>query len=145
MGGAFTGFSGSGMNKCDGKDVLKELNDAFGDYTSDRYKYAVQNNFFDKVLDAPGNYRTLISAYVEAGVDVCARWGAYLRKLGADAEGQNDIYEIAQTRYKALIKGDVPMQTTSHDPGDMPHGGKRVKKHQGSGPKDAATIDSPYS
>ena len=73
MGGGFTG-SANAMNMCDGQDVLKELDAVFFDTDSDRYDYAKQNNTFDMVEDVEDNYRALISAYVEAGVDVCARW-----------------------------------------------------------------------
>jgi hypothetical protein len=145
MGGSFIG---TGMKKCDGDDVINTLNDAFEDPKSDSYKYAMKHNTFDSVLDEPGNYKALILAYVEAGVDVCARWGAYLRVLGGDADGQHDIFVIAQTRYKALtndVIGPVPMQTSKHDVTDKPHGGKRVQAHDGSGPKDPSTIDSPFT
>jgi hypothetical protein len=138
MGGSFT--ETGMMPKCDGQDVLKELDNVFLDPASDRYDYAKQNNIFDTVQNGPNNYRTLISAYSEAGVDVCARWGAYLRKLGAGAQGQQNIYDIAQTRYKALNM-NVPMQTSVHD---VPHGGGHVKKHDGSGSHDPSTIDSPF-
>ena len=129
---------------CDGQDIIDKLNDVFGDPTKQQYKDAKSNNTFDKVKNGKDNYRALIAAYVEAGVDVPARWGAYLRKLGKSAQGQQDIYDIAQTRYKALKKGDVPMQTSNHGVTDMPHGGKHVKKHDGSGAADASTIDSPF-
>ena len=137
-------FTVSGvMPKCDGQDVLSELDNVFSDPTSARYDYAKQNNIFDAVANGPNNYRALISAYVEAGVDVCARWGAYLRKLGTSPQGQKDIYEIAQTRYKALKKG-VPTLTTVHPAGDIPHGGAHVKKHDGSSNADPSTINSPF-
>jgi hypothetical protein len=129
---------------CDGQDIIDKLNDVFGDPTKQQYKDAKSNNTFDKVKNGKDNYRALIAAYVEAGVDVPARWGAYLRKLGKSAQGQQDIYDIAQTRYKALKKGDVPMQTSNHGVTDMPHGGKHVKKHDGSGAADPSTIDSPF-
>jgi hypothetical protein len=128
------------MNKCDGQDVLKELDDVFSDTTSARYDYAKQNNIFDKVPNSANNYRVLIAAYSEAGVDVCARWGAYLRKLGTLPGGQQDIYDIAQTRSKAL-KINVPIRTSVHD---EPHGGKHVNKHEGSGRHDPSMIDSPF-
>ena len=135
MGGGFV---------CDGQDIIDKLNETFGDPTSQQYQDAKNNNIFDTVKNQPNNYRALIAAYVEAGVDVPVRWGAYLRKLGQSPQGQQDIYEIAQTRYKALKKGDVPMETAKHDVTSVPHGGKHVKKHDGSGPHDASTIDSPF-
>jgi hypothetical protein len=141
--GAFV-FVGAGMlPKCEGQDVLAELDNVFSDPTRERYKYAKQNNIFDTVHSGQHNYRALIAAYTEAGVDVCARWAAYLRKLGAGAQGQQDIHEIAQTRYKALKSG-VPMQTLIHDRSDGPHGGGHVKKHDGSGGHDPSTINSPF-
>ncbi|HET7124259.1 MAG TPA: hypothetical protein VFI51_09110 [Bradyrhizobium sp.] len=129
---------------CDGQDIIDKLNDVFGDPTKPQYNDAKSNNTFDKVKNGKDNYRALISAYVEAGVDVPARWGAYLRKLGKSAQGQQDIYDIAQTRHKPLKKGVVPMQTSKHGVTDMPHGGKHVKKHDGSGAADPSTIDSPF-
>jgi hypothetical protein len=139
--GAFT--ETAGMNKCEGHDVLTELDAVFSDPASDRYQYAKKNNIFDTVENARDNFRALIAAYVEAGVDVCAAWGAYLRKLGRSAQGQQSIYDIAQTRYHAL-KHNVPMQLSVHSPSDAPHGGGHVKKHDGSGPHDPSTIDSPF-
>ena len=126
---------------CDGQDIIDMLNNVFGDPTKQEYQDARNNNIFDKVKDEPDNYRALISAYVEAGVDVPSRWGAYLRKLGKSPQGQKDIFDIAQTRYNALTKGNVPMETSMHD---VAHGGKHVKKHDGSGPDDASEIDSPF-
>jgi hypothetical protein len=142
MGGGFTG-SANAMNMCDGQDVLKELDAVFLDTDSDRYDYAKQNNTFDMVEDVEDNYRALISAYVEAGVDVCARWGAYLRKLGRSEQGQKDIHRIAQTRYKALTH-NVPVETTVHPVSDAPNGGKHVKNHHGSGSHDKSKIHSPF-
>jgi hypothetical protein len=129
---------------CDGQDIIDKLNEVFGDPTKPQYQDAKSNNIFDKVKNGKDNYRALIAAYVEAGVDVPARWGAYLRKLGQSQQGQQDIHKIAQTRYKALKKGDVPMQTSKHGVTDMPHGGKHVKEHDGSGAADPSTIDSPF-
>lgn len=127
------------MNKCEGHDVLAELDNVFSDPNSDRYQYAMQNNIFNSVDSGSDNYRALISAYSEAGVDVCARWGAYLRKLGRSPQGQQDIHDIAQTRYKALKKG-IPIKTTVHPSS----GGAHVKKHDGSSHGDPSTIDSPF-
>ncbi len=131
MGGAFTGA----MNICDGHDVLKELNDAFGDPSSDRYKYAQDNNTFGDVQNVAGNYKVLTLAYLTAGVDVCARWAAYLRLLGTSAQGPQSIYDIGQTRYLALNQ-DVAMQTSVHS-------GRNVHAHHGSGAT-PSTIDSPF-
>lgn len=139
--GAFTVTGG--MNKCDGHDILKELDAVFLDPASDRYDYAKKNNTFDGVENGEDNYRALISAYVEAGVDVCAAWGAYLRKLGRSAQGRQDIYNIAQTRYNGLNQ-NVPMQTAVHPVDDAQHGGGHVKKHDGSGAHDPSKIDSPW-
>jgi hypothetical protein len=141
MGGGFT--ETGAMNICDGQDVLAELDSVFSDPASPRYDYARQNNTFDTVGSGRDNYRALIAAYVEAGVDVCAPWGAYLRKLSRSPQGQQDIHEIAQTRYEGLRRG-LPMQTSVHPVSDTSHGGHHVKKHQGSGTHDPSTIDSPF-
>jgi hypothetical protein len=136
MGGS---LAASGMNKCDGTDVLKELNDAFGDPNSDRYKYAQDNNNFgdDYVQNVAGNYKALTFAYLTAGVDVCARWAAYLRQLGTSPQGgPQSIYDIAQTRDYAL-KHDIAIQTLP------PHGGSHVHSHRGSGAT-PSTIDAPF-
>jgi hypothetical protein len=141
--GAFT-VAGNGMNKCDGQDVLTELNAVFSDESSNRYDYAKTNNTFDAVKsDDDDNYKALIAAYVEAGVDVCARWGAYLRILGRSPQGRQDIFVIAQTRYNAL-NGNVPIQTTYHGTNDGGHGGRHVKKHDGSSHNDPSTINAPF-
>jgi len=139
--GAFTEIGA--MNKCEGHDVLRELDAVFLDPASERYHYAKQNNTFGRVENVEDNYRALISAYVEAGVDVCATWGAYLRKLGRSAQGRQDIYNIAQTRYHGL-RQNVPIQTSVHSVSDAPHGGGHVKKHDGSGAHDPSMIDSPF-
>jgi hypothetical protein len=139
-------FSATGvLPKCEGHDVLAELDNVFADPTNPRYEYAKLNNSFDTVGNGPNNYRALISAYVDAGVDVCARWGAYLRMLGTNnPQGPQDIHDIAQTRYKALKKG-VPIKTAVHDASNIPQGGAHVKKHDGSSNADPSTIDSPFS
>ena len=126
-----------------GDDVLGELDRVFLDPTSAAYDYARQNNTFNTVGNGQDNYRALIAAYVEAGVDVCGPWGAYLRRLGRNPQGRQDIHDIAQTRYQALVSG-VPMQTSTHGVGDTSHGGHHVKKHTGSGAADPSTIDSPF-
>jgi hypothetical protein len=135
MGGAFTE---TGMNKCDGSDVLKELNDAFGDSGSKRYQYAQDNNNFGEpyVQNVAGNYKDLTLAYLTAGVDVCARWAAYLRLLGTSPQGPQAIYDIAQTRDYAL-KHDIAIQTSP------PHTGSHVHTHQGSAAA-PSTIDAPF-
>jgi hypothetical protein len=133
MGGAFD--ETGAMAKCDGQDVLKELNGAFGDPTSARYRYAQDNNTFGDVQNVPGNYKALTLAYLTAGVDVCARWAAYLRVLGTSPQGPQSIYDIAQTRFLALNQ-DVAMQTSVHS-------GSHVHAHNGSGAK-PSTIDSPF-
>jgi hypothetical protein len=135
MGGAFTG---SGMKNCDGSDVLAELDAVFGDpgdtlHPNDRYSYAQQNNIFGSVKEAAIPYRALIAAYSEAGVEVCARWGAYLRK---NLTAQN-ILDIADIRDNALRAG-VPIKTKTHA-----HGGP-VQTHKGKSKTDPSTIDSPF-
>jgi hypothetical protein len=138
MGGALTVKDGV-LPPCPGDDVLQQLDDVFSDPGSDRYKYAKQNNTFDKVGGGANNYRQLISAYVEAGVDVCARWGAYLRILGGKPGGQQDIKDIAEIRDDAL-KYDKPLKTTTHPVSNGAH----VKKHKGSSKTDPSTLDSPF-
>jgi hypothetical protein len=142
MGGAFTGSGATDdgvLPACPGQDVLQQLDDVFSDPNSDRYKYAKKNNIFDKVGGGTDNYRQLISAYVEAGVDVCARWGAYLRVLGRSSGGQQDIKDIADIRHDAL-KHDLPVKTSTHPTGGNAH----VKKHKGSSKTDPSTIESPF-
>lgn len=142
MGGALTVTAG--MNPCTGQDVLNELDAVFSDPASDRFDYAKKHNTFDTVReDDDDNYRALIAAYVEAGVDVCAGWGVYLRKLGRSPQGPQDIFKIAQTRYNALDQ-NVPVETSHHDVSDTANGGKHVKKHDGSGAHDKSKINSPY-
>ena len=128
---------------CGGQDIIDILNKAFGDPTTAEYQFAKANNIFDTVPNGPNNYRALIAAYSEAGIEISVTWGAYLRQLGKNPSGQKDIHEIAQARYKAL-KADVPMETSKHQETDAPRGGKHVKKHDGSGHSDPSKIDSPY-
>ena len=133
MGGSFD--ETGAMAKCDGNDVLKELNDVFGDSTSVRYQYAQDNNTFGDIQNVPDNYKALTLAYLTAGVDVCARWAAYLKLLGTSAQGPQSIYDIAQTRYLALNQ-DVAIQTSVH-------AGNHVHAHHGKGAT-PSTIDSPF-
>src|ERR1700749_207282 len=97
MGGSFdeTGF----MVTCDGEAVLKELNDVFGNPTSDRYKTAWKHRqkFGHIKEDDPKNYCALIKAYEEAGVPVDKGWRLYLTLLGrVQPQGMANIYAIAQ-------------------------------------------------
>jgi hypothetical protein len=130
------------MLSCDGNDVLKELKDTFEDPTSAKYRYARANNIFDQVPNAAGNYRDLVIAYLTAGVDVCAGWFDYLKALGTSAQGQQDIYDIAQTRYDALNQ-NVGIKTSTHD-GHGGGGNGHVHSHHGHGGADPSTIDSPF-
>lgn len=128
---------------CDGGDVIKDLNHAFGHPGSDKYKYAQSNNTFGGVNNAPGNYTELIDAYTTAGVPVSDFWAAYLRLLGTvkqegPQQGPQNIYDIAQMRYDGLINNKA-MSTKIHLP---KHGGHVQTKH-GSG-AEPSTIDSPF-
>ena len=128
---------GSGVAKgeaviCDGDDVLVELNRVFGNPNSHRYKQAQANNQFGNVPNAADNYLKLVDAYRQAGLVVPAGWEAYLRFLGA-ADPQN-IYDIAQFRYKGLTQGKG-MSTIIHN-------GGRVRTFPGAG-IEPDVIDSP--
>jgi len=135
------GFDENGnMTQCLGDDVLRELNDVFGNKDSPKYKKAKENNIFGKVTNEPGNYNALITAYVAAGVNVngLGRWEAYLRALGtAQPQGPANIYAIAQTRFTALSKSEG-MSTIVHEP----QNGGHVRTQPGSG-IDPHVIDSP--
>jgi hypothetical protein len=123
---------------CDGDDVLVELNGAFGDPYSNRYKYAQSHNDFGKIQNVAGNYKALIDAYTAAGVPVSPRWAAYLRLLGTvGTQGPQNIYDIAQARYNALNNG-VGMSTVVH----VPKNGGHVHTPPGAG-IDPIIIDSP--
>jgi hypothetical protein len=148
MGGAFAPDH-TGMHPCVGDDVMKELKAVFEDpgtqhHPNERYANATQNNSFDQVQDAmPGNWRALVVAYADAGCDVCGRWAAYLRKLGSTAEGQHDIWLIAQARSEAL-RVNRPMMTTTHD---TANGDPRAHVHKGD-PNDhtaPTTINAPFA
>jgi hypothetical protein len=143
MGGGFTELA-AGKVPCDGDDVRAELNDVFLDPTSPRYKYAKKHNSFASVEDVKDNYLLLIGAYSDAGVDVCAGWGAYLRRLGRNKQGRQDIVTIAETRDHAL-KHDLPMETVPfHDEGDATRGREHVKAKKGSTTDPKSTVDSPF-
>jgi hypothetical protein len=146
MGAGFTGLAG-GTVPCQGTDVIAELNDVFSDPTSNRYKYAKANNSFGDIPKAKDNYKLLIAAYAEAGVNICPGWGPYLRRLGRNNKGQQDIVDIAKTRDYAL-QNDLPIITSPpHDESDQPRGGVHVQKHDGK-PKDptdhTSLIDPPF-
>jgi hypothetical protein len=140
MGG---GFDERGhMIQCLGDDVLRKLNDVFGIPGSPDYNKAQANNKFGTVENKPGNYSDLVKAYEAAGVDVKAlgNWEAYLRLLGtavSPAQGAQNIYDIAQVRYKAL-NANEGMSTIVH----MPHHGGHVHTQPGSG-NQPHVIDSP--
>jgi hypothetical protein len=130
------------MTLCDGKDVLKKLNDVFGDPTSKAYKQAyAARDWFAKVGDGENNYVDLITAYNEAGVTVSVDdpWGKYLTLLGtAQPQGPDNISAIAEFRYNGLNTG-APMETVVHVP---KHGG-HVHTRPGLKPGGANTVDSP--
>jgi hypothetical protein len=130
------------MIQCMGDDVLRKLNDVFGDKDTAEYKNAKKNNLFGNVENKPGNYNDLITAYNAAGVKVkdLGNWEAYLRLLGtavSPAQGAQNIYDIAQVRYKAL-NANEGMSTIVHEPKDGGH----VRTLPGSG-LDPHVIDSP--
>jgi hypothetical protein len=131
MGGSFDEHGH--MIQCMGDDVLHKLNDVFENPNSHAYKTARANNIFGTVENKPGNYDDLVKAYKAAGVDVKAlgNWEAYLRLLGtavSPAQGAQNIYDIAQVRYKAL-NANEGMSTIVH----MPHHGGHVHTEPGSG------------
>ena len=133
MGGDFT-------IECRGDDVLRKLNEVFGNKDSPAYKAAKANNQFGTVDDQPGNYDALIKAYEAAGVKVkdFGRWEAYLRRIGTvQPQGPTNIHAIAQTRFKAL-NANEGMSTVVH----VPKNGGHVHTKPGSG-VDPHVIDSP--
>jgi hypothetical protein len=137
MGG---GFDETGeIAICDGDDVIKELNDAFGDPTSAKFQFAQSHNDFGLVQNVAGNYTALIAAYNKAQVPVSARWAAYLRLLGTvQPQGPQNIFDIAQFRNNGLIDGAM-METVVHVP---KHGG-HVHTRRGSKAGLSSQVDSP--
>src|SRR5450756_1797754 len=127
--------------ECPGHDVLDELNHAFSDPNSHKYKHAQHHNKFGTIQNVAHNYKDLIKAYEAAGVAVSGGWVVYLRKLGtAGTQGPQNIYDIAQARHDALIQG-VAMSTTVH----VPKRGGHVHVHRPSGSASGSiTIDSPF-
>jgi hypothetical protein len=139
MGSSFVEGS---MALCDGKDVLKKLNDVFGDPTSKAYQqaWAVRDQFA-LVPNGTNNYLALIDAYNAAGVPVKVTdpWGYYLQLLGTvPPQGPDNISAIAQFRYDGLNTG-APMETVVHVP---KHGG-HVHTRRGLAPGASNTVDSP--
>jgi len=121
------------MVECLGDDVIRKLNEVFENPHSDEYKKAKDNNLFGKVENKPGNYNDLITAYHAAGVniDTFGKWRNYLILLGkavSPAQGAQNIYDIAQVRYNALIANEG-MSTTVH----VPVNGGHVHTQPGSG------------
>src|SRR5215468_7253486 len=119
MGGGFdeNGF----MVSCEGYDVLRQLNDVFGNPGSDRYRQAqAVKDKFGAIVSRRNNFQELIDAYNAAGVPVDDGWRLYLTLLGrAQPQGPDNIYLIAQARYNGLKDGDM-METVVHTP---QHGG----------------------
>ncbi len=135
MGGDFT-------IECLGDDVLRKLNEVFSNPNSEHYKKARDHNQFGNVKNEPGNYSALIQAYNKAGIKTqeFGRWEAYLRLLGTAVPpevGPQNIYDIAQVRYKALNAREG-MSTVVH----VPKNGGHVHTKPGSG-IDLHVIDSP--
>jgi hypothetical protein len=134
------GETGS-MVLCGGDDVLKELNDVFGDPTCARYQYAQSHNTFGAIENLPGNCEALIKAYECAKVPVGGPWAEYLRrlgKIGSPEQGAQNIYDIAQIRYNGLTDG-VIMLTDVH----VPINGGHVRTVRGSKAGLHSSIDSP--
>jgi hypothetical protein len=135
-------FEGSAP-PCEGEDVLQQLNEFFQNPNSDKYRKAKDHNIFGKVTNVPGNYTALIAAYVEAGLTVNPRWGAYLRALGMvrsinPEQGPQNIYDIAQFRDRCLKSG-LGMRTIIHEP----HDGGHVHTKPGTG-IDPEVVDAPF-
>ena len=121
------------MTECLGDDVLHRLNQVFENPDSHDYKTARANNTFGTVENKPGNYSDLVTAYETAGVKVkdFGNWAAYLKLLGtagSSAQGAQNIYDIAQVRYKAL-NANEGMSTIVH----KPKNGGHVHTEPGSG------------
>ncbi len=128
---------------CPGDDVLRELNQVFGDPNSDRYKHAKSHNKFGAIPNAPDNYKALIDAYEYAGVPVSQKWRAYFRLLGTirtpdPQQGPQNIYDIAQARNSGLTT-DAAMSTIVHEPTEGGH----VHTKPGAGAAQIV-IDSPF-
>ena len=131
MGGAVDGQGN--MIECMGDDVLRKLNEVFGDKDSAEYKKAKDNNLFGKVENKQGNYNDLIAAYHAAGVNIddFGKWRLYLILLGkavSPTQGAQNIYDIAQVRFKAL-NANEGMSTIVH----VPINGGHVHTQPGSG------------
>jgi hypothetical protein len=133
----------TGVIICDGDDVLNDLNDVFGDPSSDKFKHAKkQAEAFGNIANTAGNYNDLIRVYKAAGLTVSSGWAAYLRMLGTVSaegpdQGPTNIWNIAQFRSDGLTN-DLPMSTVVHVP---KHGG-HVHTRRGSG-GNPSTVDSP--
>jgi hypothetical protein len=138
-----SGFDEAGrMAFCDGKDVLKRLNDVFGDPNSKAFQQAqAAKDEFAAVPNGDNNYLALIKAYNAAGVSVSVTdpWGLYLKLLGtAQPQGPDNISAIAQIRYDGL-NNSVAMETIVH----MPKHGGHVHTRRGSKAGLSSQIDSP--
>lgn len=140
MGGSFDELGN--MVLCNGKDVLKKLNDVFGDPSSKSYQQAqAAKDKFAAVPNGDNNYLALIEAYNAAGVpvNVTDPWGIYLQLVGTvQPQGPDNISAIAQFRYDGLNTG-APMETVVHVP---QHGG-HVRTRRGLAPGASNTVDSP--
>jgi hypothetical protein len=112
------------MILCSGQGITNQLNQVFRNPGTPQYQYAQNNNTFDKIPNAQGNWKDLIIAYLMAGVDVGKEWPAwcaYLELLGTGPQGSpQNIYDIAQTRFTAL-KGNVGIDTTTRGGGGPVH------------------------
>jgi len=83
---------------CDGSDVKKALNEAFGNTSSTIYQTASLYGVFNQVTTGAG----LVAAYKKAGMTVSTGWQNYLNTLTV-----GDATAIAQARWTALNGGFV--------------------------------------
>jgi hypothetical protein len=103
---------------CKGQGVTKALDDVFADPNKKAFKDAKANNLFGQVQNVNGNWKDLLIAYSQAGVNVVGKeyiaWYYYLQELGTGPNGlSQNIYDIAQQRLNSL-NGDVGVTTTTH-------------------------------
>ena len=140
MGGGFD--RKTRMLLCSGEQVTSKLNQVFRNPGTPQYQQAQgAKSLFGDIVQrglVKDNWKDLLIAYLIAGVDVDKEfpaWCFYLETLGAGAQGQQNIIDIAQARFTAL-DNNQGMYTHTHS------GGGHVHTTPGSG-SNPADIDSP--
>jgi hypothetical protein len=131
---------------CNGQQVTNGLNQVFRNPGTSEYQQALAaKSLFGDIVQrglVQDNWKDLLIAYLIAGVDVKKEfpaWCYYLQALGAGAQGQQNIVDIAHARFTALDSNQGMYTHTNGNGGPV-----KTLPGSGSGPtSQPADIDSP--